>query len=56
MDKDGELRVGGESRDSDTTGAEVGLNSMDGGTRASGIHSVLFQNFMQSNAQSINEF
>ena len=53
-DEGGELGVGGESMGSDTTGAEAGMDLMEGGTRAAGIHSVLFRNSMWPNTQSIN--
>ena len=39
---------------SDAVGAEVGVDSTEGGTRAASIRSVLFQNSMWPNIQSIN--
>ena len=39
---------------SDTTGAEVGVDSMEGGTGAASIRSVPFRNSMWPNTQSIN--
>ena len=42
------------SMGSNAAGAEAGVDLMEGGTRAAGIHSVLFQNSMWPNTQSIN--
>ena len=53
-DEGGELGVGGESMGSDAAGAEAGMDLTEGGTGAAGIHSVLFQNSMWPNTQSIN--
>ena len=53
-DEGGELGVRGESMGSDAAGAEAGVDSTEGGTRAASIHSVPFRNSMWPNTHSIN--
>ena len=54
MNEGGESEVGGESGGCNAAEADAGVDSTEGGTGAASICSVLFQNSMWPNTQSIN--